>query len=81
MVLLIGVVVLVGLLNYVPALALGPIVEAADARRRPLIRAIDDGSHMTSTQTSFSLFDRALVGPAVADAFRKLDRACSGATR
>jgi K+-transporting ATPase ATPase B chain len=49
----------------VPALALGPVVEHL------MLWSRTEGNLMTSK--TFSLFDPALVKPAVADAFRKLD--------
>ena len=64
--LLIGSVLLVGLLNYVPALALGPVIEH-------LMLFSAEMSAMASTRTAFSLFDPALVRPAIRDAFVKLD--------
>jgi hypothetical protein len=65
--LLIGVVLLVGLLNYVPALALGPLVEHL------VLWSTHDSLENFMTRKTFSLFDPALVKPAIADSFRKLD--------
>jgi hypothetical protein len=65
--LLIGVVLLVGLLNYVPALALGPLVEHL------MLWSTHDSLESLMTRKTFSLFDPALVKPAIADSFRKLD--------
>ncbi len=61
-VLLIGTVLLVGLLNYVPALALGPVVEHLMLWKR------DD-----MTRKTLPLFDPALLKPALVEAFKKLD--------
>ena len=72
--LLIGTVLLVGLLNYVPALALGPVDRAPDV----VVPEVKPSSRnprttlMTSAKT-FSLLDPALVKPAVVSAFGKLD--------
>ena len=65
-VLLIGAVLLVGLLNYVPALALGPVVDH-------LILWECGMSRQSLTRKGFSLLDPALTRAALVDAFRKLD--------
>ena len=65
--LLIGVVVLVGALTFVPALALGPDRRAPHARRGEVRRA-----SMAGTVTVRSLFDPTIVRQAVIDSFRKL---------
>jgi K+-transporting ATPase ATPase B chain len=66
--LLIGTVLLIGLLNYVPALALGPVVEhlllwAGPVRLR----------RTTMSRKTLTLFDPTLVKPAIVDSFKKLD--------
>ena len=63
-VLLIGVIIIVGALTFLPALGLGPIVEHFQWRRTGLLR-----SHMTKSSTAS--FDRALLGPAIKDSFRE----------
>ena len=67
--LLIGTVLLVGLLNYVPALALGPVIEHL-MLWYPQVRPLQDT--LMKSEKSFSLFDPVLVKPAVLSAFGKL---------
>ena len=81
--LLIGVILIIGGLTFFPALALGPIVEHLAMLRRYTF--FDRGKRMFETKpmkdpenqsASFSvqsLFDPAIIGPAIGDAFRKLD--------
>ena len=63
--LLIGSILLIGVLTYVPALALGPVVEhfmLAAARLRN-----------TMSRQQLTLFDRKLIGPALIESVKKLD--------
>ena len=72
--LLVAVVLLVGALTFVPALALGPIVEHL------MLYAAIEGK--TMTRKKLPLFDKALLGTARSSiAFRKLARARRRATR
>ena len=64
--LLIGSILLIGVLTYVPALALGPVVE-----HFMLATAPSNEFHMTRQQ--LSLFDRKLIGPALIESVKKLD--------
>jgi len=66
---LVGTVVLVGALTYVPALALGPVVEHLQLYR---FISVTQFSRVKLVRKSLTLFDSALMGPAVADSFRKL---------
>ena len=59
--LLIGTVLLVGALTFVPALALGPVVEHVMLWTSPM------------TRRGLALFEPSLLGPAALDALRKLD--------
>ena len=69
--LLIGVIVILYLLQYFPALALGPVVEHyADARRQGLLTEL---SHMASKAGTIGLFDAAILRRATVDAFAKLN--------
>src|SRR5262249_7068655 len=65
--LLVGVVLLVGALTFIPALALGPIVE-----HLVLVAATCGQSTMPSDINARSLFGPASIIQAVADSFRKL---------
>ena len=67
--LLVGTILLVGALTFLPALSLGPVVEhfLMVNSGKPLLR-----SHFMSTKAR-SIFDKTILVPAIADAFRKLD--------
>src|SRR5262249_19015369 len=65
--LLVGVVLLVGALTFVPALALGPVVE-----HLTLIAAKGGDRAMAGTVRARSLFDATIVRQAIVDSFRKL---------
>ena len=65
-----GTVLLIGALNFLPALALGPIVEHF------LMLRATCSNHRTEHSMSHkapSLFDWTIVGPAIGESFRKLD--------
>ena len=84
-VLLLGTVLLVGALNFLPALTLGPIVEHfLTAAGQTVLRCPCMTYHATRititihvsrimTHKAPSLFDWSIVGPAIGDSFRKLD--------
>ena len=67
-ILLIGTVLLIGALNFVPALALGPIVEHFLMQGGKTFL----GSTIDENTISF-IFDWNIVRPAIGDAFKKLD--------
>ncbi len=74
--LVVGVILIVGGLTFFPALALGPLVEhVAMKSGTPLL---DRGTTMEAVlarkRTVGTLTDPKILGPAVIDAFRKLDR-------
>ena len=66
--LLIGTVLLVGALNYVPALALGPVVEHLQCSSRAA-----DRKQLMITQDTCRCSTRRCSAPAIVDSFRKLD--------
>ena len=70
-VLLLGTVLLVGALNFLPALTLGPVVE--HFLTAPGQTVLDADAARSMTHKAPSLFDWNIVGPAIGDSFRKLD--------
>ena len=67
----IGTVLLVGALNFLPALTLGPDRRALPHRAGQTVLTVSIRTSMT--QKAPSLFDWNIVGPAIGDSFRKLD--------
>ena len=75
--LLVGVILIVGALTFFPALSLGPIVEHFAGLQR---KGCSDA--MAATNREISLFDPAILRPALLDSVRKLaPRAVSRRTR
>ena len=72
-VLLVGTVLLVGLLNYVPALALGPVIEHLDA--------LEVSADNMTRKTLHAVRSRRWSGRRWSMRSRSWTRACSGATR
>ena len=70
LILLLGTVLLIGALNFLPALTLGPIVEHFLMQGRETFLTRDPA---VMTQKPPSLFDWNIVGPAIGDSFKKLN--------
>ena len=76
-VLLVGTVLLVGALNFLPALTLGPIVEHFLMLKGNSVLTIRIHLHYDS-QTPFPFLTGTFVWPAIGDAFSKLEPAADG---